>query len=113
MGVGVSAISYVAGNYFQNEKEMPAYTAAVRNGRLATHRGYLLSRDDSLRRDLIRQIMCRGIVNVTDFEKSWGISFFDYFRNELSGLETMVADGLVAITPGTSGEFRVVNEDPF
>jgi oxygen-independent coproporphyrinogen-3 oxidase len=97
IGFGVSAISYVGGNYFQNEKDLPAYEAAVRGGKLATHRGYLLNRDDRIRRELIRQIMCRGEVSVPSFEREWSIVFADYFRDDLPRLQPMIADGLLTL----------------
>ncbi len=107
IGVGVSAISYVGGNYFQNEKDLEPYDAAVRSGRLATYRGYLLNRDDAIRRELIRQIMCRGVVEIPTFEREWQISFTDYFRDDFPHLEPLIADRLVQITPG---ELRVLGE---
>ncbi|HCU23809.1 MAG TPA: oxygen-independent coproporphyrinogen III oxidase, partial [Deltaproteobacteria bacterium] len=84
IGFGVSAISYVGGNYFQNWKELPDYEAAVRRGDLATYRGFLLSHDDAIRRDLITQLMCRGRVAFADFEKKWNLDFHDYFSSELN-----------------------------
>jgi oxygen-independent coproporphyrinogen III oxidase len=107
IGFGVSAISYVAGNYFQNEKEIEPYEAAVRSGKLATHRGYLLNRDDRIRREMIRQIMCRGAVSIPGFEKDWGIDFEDYFADDLPRLNPMIDDGLLK---RTKRELRVVGE---
>jgi oxygen-independent coproporphyrinogen-3 oxidase len=95
IGVGVSAISYVAGNYFQNAKDLEPYENAVRSGNLATHRGYLLNRDDHIRRELIRQIMCRGAVDIPVFEKEWKIGFAEYFADDLPHLNAMIADGLL------------------
>ncbi len=60
LGLGVSAISDLAGCYAQNEKELERYEAAARAGRLATVRGYLLSEDDRARRRAIQTIMCGG-----------------------------------------------------
>ncbi|HEX5036506.1 MAG TPA: oxygen-independent coproporphyrinogen III oxidase [bacterium] len=97
IGIGVSSISYVGGNYFQNEKEIESYEAAIRSGKLATHRGYLLNRDDHIRRELIRQIMCRGRVDIPAFEKEWEISFADYFRGDLPHLDPMTDDGLLTL----------------
>lgn len=108
IGFGVSAISYVGGNYFQNEKDLEPYEAAIRNAAgLATRRGYLLSEDDALRRDLIQRIMCRGVIDIPQFERTWDLSFEDYFRNDLSSLEGMIADGLVELT---ADELRIIGE---
>jgi len=97
IGVGVSSISYVGGNYFQNEKDLEPYQTVISSGKLATHRGYLLTRDDHIRRELIRQIMCRGEVTIADFEKAWGIVFADYFQDNLPHLKEMIEDNLLKL----------------
>ncbi|HSA59407.1 MAG TPA: oxygen-independent coproporphyrinogen III oxidase [bacterium] len=107
IGFGLSSISYADGNYFQNHKDMEAYEAAIRAGGLATQRGYLLNRDDHVRRELIRQIMCRGVAEIPAFEKDWGIVFADYFKDDLPHLGPMIADGLVTLD---SQALRVVHE---
>jgi len=95
LGFGVSAISYVGGNYFQNLKELPDYEAAIRGGGLAAFRGFLLARDDAIRRDLITRIMCNGLVDWADFEAQWGVKHGEYFEAELPELQTFVADRLL------------------
>lgn len=99
IGMGVSAISFVGGNYFQNLKELPAYEAAIDRGELASFRGFLLSRDDLIRRDLITRIMCLGNIDTEKFQAKWDIKFSEYFAENLKGLEGLVADGLVEISP--------------
>ncbi len=95
LGFGVSAISYVGGNYFQNLKELPDYEAAIRSGNLASFRGFLLDNDDALRRDLITRIMCQGQVDWREFERQWKIRPSDYFAEELPALSGFVSDGLL------------------
>ena len=103
----MSAISYVGGNYFQNEKEPETYQNAIRGGRLAVFRGYLLNRDDRIRKDLIRRIMCSGVVRIPEFERQWEIKFRDYFQNDLPGLTTFIQDGLLKFG---DDEIRVIGE---
>lgn len=98
IGFGVSSISYVNGNYFQNNKELPAYYEKICAGQLATFRGYLVERDDKLRRDLITRIMCEMAVDFRDFEKKWQIRFQEYFATELPALQKFVEDGLAELT---------------
>ncbi len=107
LGFGVSAISYVGGNYFQNLKELPDYEAAIRSGGLAPFRGFLLSRDDALRRDLITRIMCRGRVDWPEFEARWGLRHGEYFARELPALVGFVRDRLLEVD---SEGLRVVGE---
>lgn len=108
IGFGLSAISYVNGNYFQNRKELPPYDASIRKETgLATFRGCLLTADDAIRRDLIMGLMCRGLVKIGEFEKQWQIRFRDYFREDLSGLEPFLSDRLLRFD---DDEIRVLGD---
>jgi oxygen-independent coproporphyrinogen-3 oxidase len=99
IGFGVSAISYVGGNYFQNAKELPDYENRMEAGGLATFRGYLLNQEDALRRDLIMEIMCHGRLEIPRFERRWGLNFLEKFSQELSQLQPFIADNLVMLQP--------------
>ncbi|MBI4412359.1 MAG: oxygen-independent coproporphyrinogen III oxidase, partial [Deltaproteobacteria bacterium] len=107
IGFGVSSISYVGGNYFQNKKDLKAYYESIRRGDLATFRGFLLSRDDTIRRDLITKIMCRGGVDISAFESQWELDFRDYFGQDLKKLAGFIDDGLLVIN---EKEIRAANE---
>lgn len=98
IGFGVSAISYVGGHYFQNEKELKNYYHKLNLGSLAVARGFLLERDDLVRRDLIARIMCQGEVDWNLFEKKWNVNPSRYFEGELKRLAPFVVDGLVKLT---------------
>ena len=61
LALGASGISEVGvgdGYYFQNTKDLKQYRAALRRGEFAVERGLKLTRDDSLRRELIMNLMC-------------------------------------------------------
>ncbi|MEO0937777.1 MAG: oxygen-independent coproporphyrinogen III oxidase [Pseudomonadota bacterium] len=58
IGLGASAISQLPQGYAQNDPSTAGYTAAVRDGVLATARGHVLSDDDRLRGRLIERLMC-------------------------------------------------------
>ncbi len=103
IGFGVSSISYVGGNYFQNKKELPSYESAIQKNELATFRGFLLSQDDAIRRELITQIMCRGKVDLEIFQKNWKLDFKNYFAKELPELESLLMDGLLNINENSFG----------
>src|SRR5208283_3507247 len=55
---GMSAISQIPDAYWQNEKELPKYQAAVDAGKLPLHKAYFLSDEDKLRRETIMRTMC-------------------------------------------------------
>ncbi|EKD41784.1 MAG: hypothetical protein ACD_73C00532G0002 [uncultured bacterium] len=107
IGMGVSAISYVGGNYFQNAKDLKSYYPKIDQDTLATHRGYILNADDALRRDLITQIMCRGYVDIKAFEQKWKIKFKDYFPEALLNLANFQEDNLLKLD---ANEFKVIDE---
>ena len=107
IGFGVSSISNVNKNYFQNAKKIPDYFEKIKEGRLATFRGCLLNQDDLVRQDLIMEIMCKTFVNIPVFEKKWGLSFENYFEKVLPELVPFVKDGLLL---QSTKEIRVKNE---
>ncbi|MOA31675.1 Oxygen-independent coproporphyrinogen-III oxidase [compost metagenome] len=61
------------------------------------HRGYRLSADDTLRREVIGALMCTGRIDFPAIEARHGIRFKEYFAESLANLEEHVADGLVEI----------------
>lgn len=99
IGFGVSSISYVGGNFFQNDKNIKSYSEKVKKDELTTIRGFILSEDDHLHRDWITEIMCHGSVNFDAFDKKWGINCREYFADGLGKLGSFVEDGLLVLTP--------------
>jgi oxygen-independent coproporphyrinogen-3 oxidase len=104
IGFGVSSISFVSGNYFQNHKKTDEYTIVTDKENLATHRGFILSADDTLRRDLINEFMCTLHLDIPRLEKSHKIDFAKMFANEIQLLHPFAEDGLLHIK---SDELRV------
>jgi len=58
-------------------------------------RGYRLSEEDRLRRDVIGAIMCRDTILHSDFDKRCEAGFAQQFRHELERLQPLAQDGLV------------------
>jgi oxygen-independent coproporphyrinogen III oxidase len=106
LGLGVSAISNLGGAYAQNLKSLPAWSAAIDEGRSPSERGLRLSADDRLRRFVIQRLMCATRLDFAAVEAAHDIVFEEYFARELAALAPLVSDGLVlaagrslAITP--------------
>lgn len=99
LGIGVSAISQVGNCYSQNPRELRAWESRVDAGQLPAWRGLKLSCDDSLRAELIGQLMCTGQIDIHALELRYGFDFDCYFSTELKRMQTLVEDGLV--TTGT------------
>lgn len=97
IGLGISSIGKVGNSYSQNVKELSQYYARLDEGMLPVHRGYKLSEDDRLRRDVIASLMCHGRIDFTEIEKRYDIDFRDYFADSLAKLGEHVTDGLVEI----------------
>ncbi len=96
-GVGVSAISGLATAYAQNYREVPAYTSAVARRGIATMRGYRISEDDRLRREVISRLLCHTVIPKREIERDFSISFDEYFSREIAQLEEFRGDGLVTL----------------
>jgi oxygen-independent coproporphyrinogen-3 oxidase len=98
LGLGMSAIGAIGDAFVQNRRELPAYRAAVESEGAATFRGFHLSFDDRLRRDVIASLLCHGIVAIPEVEAKYGIRFGEYFADALERLRPCAADGLVEIS---------------
>jgi oxygen-independent coproporphyrinogen III oxidase len=95
---GMSAISQADGVYWQNEKELPKYYAAVDENRVPFTRGYIMTEDDKIRGQTIMRLMCDLGLDYEAMGKNLGINFKEYFAKELSSYGDMEADGLVTLT---------------
>ncbi len=95
---GMSAISHVGETFSQNARDLVGYYAAIDAGRLPIARGLRLSEDDRLRADLIQQLMCTGVLDISAFEARHLVYFDRYFRDSLDRLRPLADDGLVECT---------------
>lgn len=98
IGMGVSAIGAVGNVFVQNRRELAAYRSAVLSEGAATFRGFRLSADDRLRREVIGNLLCHGVIVIAEIESAFGIDFRDYFADSLDRLAPCVEDGLVLIS---------------
>ena len=55
---GMSAVSQTPDVYWQNEKELPKWQAAVDAGKVPLHKAYIVSDEDKIRRETIMRTMC-------------------------------------------------------
>jgi oxygen-independent coproporphyrinogen III oxidase len=94
-GFGMSSISMSDIAYRQNVKELQGYHDAVDAGGLPARKGYRLTAEDQLRRDLIMTIMCSGKVVYQEFNDKFGIDFRSRFAAAIARLEEPARDGLV------------------
>jgi oxygen-independent coproporphyrinogen-3 oxidase len=97
IGLGVSSIGRIGNSYYQNEKTLPTYYAAIEAGTLPVARGLTLDTDDLLRRDIIMALMCHGRVEFGEIERAHGVRMREAFADELQRLRPMADDGLVTL----------------
>ena len=64
IGFGTSAIGALPQGYVQNAASTVDYRAAIRAGRLAIVRGWALTDEDRMRREIIERLMCDLEVDV-------------------------------------------------
>jgi oxygen-independent coproporphyrinogen-3 oxidase len=95
VGLGVSAIGRVGDSYSQNARDLIGYYAMLDAGRLPVVRGLQLDEDDLIRRELIGELMCHGMVDKQVFGARHRLVFDEYFARERQRLVPLLADGLV------------------
>jgi oxygen-independent coproporphyrinogen-3 oxidase len=96
-GMGVTAISGLQDAYAQNFRELPAWEEAVNGRGIATMRGYRLSAEDRLRREVISRLLCHTVIPKCEISEAFGIDFDQHFAAELQRLEPPREDGLLTI----------------
>lgn len=95
LGLGVSAISMLGDAYSQNQKELNVYYEQVMQLGHAQWKGCALQRDDLIRRDVIKQLICNFTLDPQQIEAAYAIQFADYFADDLKLLQAFINDGLV------------------
>jgi oxygen-independent coproporphyrinogen-3 oxidase len=96
---GMSAISQIPDAYWQNEKDLKKYYAALDAGRHPLSRGYLVSDEDKVRRETIMRVMCDLSLDYTSMSRRLGLNFTSHFEREIEALAPFEADGLVKRSP--------------
>jgi len=101
IGIGLTSIGEGVDYYAQNFKEMEAYEAAIDAGRLPHERGVALNEDDRIRQYVIMELMSNFKLDITRFERLYGVKFSDYFADALEALKPFESDGLLTMTPSS------------
>jgi oxygen-independent coproporphyrinogen III oxidase len=60
-------------------------------------RGYHLSQDDVIRREMISRLLCHTVIVKDEISRQFGINFDEYFAPELLRLKKPQEDGLVVM----------------
>ena len=97
LGMGVSAISMIGDCYAQNQKELKQYYQQVDETGTALWRGIALTRDDCIRRDVIKALICHFRLDFAAVEAQWDLTFDSYFADDMKLLAPLAKDGLVEV----------------
>ncbi|MEY8213232.1 MAG: oxygen-independent coproporphyrinogen III oxidase, partial [Colwellia sp.] len=98
LGFGVSSISAIGNSFSQNIKELKAYYKAIETQQHAQIKGVSLSTDDTIRGEVIRELMCNLFLDKNKLNEKYNINFDEYFAEDLPLLDTFIDDGLVENT---------------
>jgi oxygen-independent coproporphyrinogen III oxidase len=99
IGFGVSAIGKVGNSYSQSVRTVNAYYEALDKGQLPVEKGFELSADDLMRREIIMTLMCSLPLEFDTINSRHGIDFHRYFAPEMAILKQYEDAGLIAIDP--------------
>jgi oxygen-independent coproporphyrinogen-3 oxidase len=97
IGFGVSAIGKVGHSYSQSVRTLKAYYEHLDIDQLPVEKGYALTPDDVLRRQVIMELMCSGPVTFAAINQAHGIDFKTYFADELALLTQYEEAGLIIV----------------
>lgn len=92
---GMSSISQSANSFRQNHKDLKTYYRMIDEGIIPLEKGYLLTRDDQIRRETIMRLMCDLKLDFEERGAAAGIDFREYFADELQALKPLAEDGLL------------------
>ena len=100
LGFGITSLGLFENAYYQREKELTAYYAAIDGGGYAITRGLMITDVDRLRRHVIMELMCHFKLNMQAVEERFGIEFWTEFSSAREALRVFEEDGLVEISDG-------------
>jgi oxygen-independent coproporphyrinogen III oxidase len=95
LGLGVSSISNIGTSFSQNVKDLKTYYQEIEKKKNAQEKGVILSNDDVIRGEVIRELMCNLYLDKNAISKKYDIDFAKYFADDLPLLQTFIDDGLV------------------
>ncbi len=95
--MGITSISQIGNTYAQNYKNEKEYFECIDDGNFPVEKGYQLSEDDILRREVIMKVMCDFELKYSNFEGKFRIDFKDYFSYGLNNLKAFTEDDLIEL----------------
>lgn len=97
LGLGVSSISQIGQCYAQNQKDIKHYYNAINKQGHALWKGCELNSDDTIRRHVIKQLICHFELDIKAIEDEFSLIFEHYFKKDIDLLQPFIDDKLVEI----------------
>lgn len=88
--LGVSAFGHLGGVHVQNDKDLPGWTERIRAGQLTGQRGYALTAEQRLIRELVLQLKL-GRVRAAPFRAKFGVDLRARFAAQWANLAGLAA----------------------
>ena len=95
IGIGPHSATTLGRFYSQNIYGVEPHKALVDKGQFPVYRGYKLSQDDIIRRDIMRKLRNFFTVNYIDVERKYNINFQEYFHREIKALNKLIGEGIL------------------
>lgn len=114
---GVSSISQLDTAFVQNTKDIELYIETVSEGKIPVEKGYVLSSEDIIVKEIIENIMCNKVLDMNLVARHFGISInelFEITKFDEEKLRGFIEDGLMTfkenvITLTEKGSFFIRN----
>lgn len=87
IGVGPTTTACFGKYYAQSQYDFESYFKSISQNQFPIYRGYVLSDDDRIRRDVIFQILCQQAVDFDAIDQKYKIDHTAYFSDELKVLK--------------------------
>lgn len=95
MAFGMSGIAQMGSAYLQRHRDKRDWAKSVEVNQSEFGRGYFLSKDDEIRKKVIMDTMCSGVVDWDEIGMMFQIDARFYFEKEISKLSDFEVDGLL------------------
>ncbi|MDO9194754.1 MAG: oxygen-independent coproporphyrinogen III oxidase, partial [Undibacterium sp.] len=97
IALGLSSIGKIGNSYVQNLRTLDEYYGCLDNGNLPVEKGFDLSSDDLLRRQVIMDLMCSKAIDFAQIGQQYDIRFKEYFAKELDQIQIYADEGLIVL----------------
>jgi len=98
IGIGPTSTHSVTNYYAQSLYSLKEYYKSIDNQEFPILRGYRLSNDDMIRRDVINEILCYQSLDFSTIEDKHNIDFSKYFKQEIEALDDLAKDEMLNLS---------------